>query len=160
MNEIINAFNDLEIPLRVAGKGPLKEELASKSNEYIEVLGYISEETKRNLLSNCKGLIHNTIAEPFDVVMVEALASGAPILSVNAGNSPNLVEEGKTGVLFQRENGGITYQRPQSSAPIIEAVRRAESISWDHPYIQRSGRQYDESEVLDDWNRLFNNIRG
>lgn len=157
--EIIEAFNILDLPLRVAGKGPLKQELISRSNDNIKIIGYISEERKRNLLSNCKGLIHNTIAEPFGVVLVEALRSGAPVIGADTGNTPNIIETNKTGVLFTRENGGKTYQRPQSAEPIIKAVKKADTINWNHNYISSSVEKYGSERLINKWADLLESVQ-
>jgi glycosyltransferase involved in cell wall biosynthesis len=160
VREIVKAFNELELPLRVAGQGGLQSELNEVANDNVEILGYVSERKKRELLCNCKGLIHNTIAEPFGIVLAEALASGTPIVGSDSGNVPNIVEYGKTGVLFSREHGGETYQKPVSHTPIINAVREAESIEWDNEYIHECSKKYDQSKILEQWENLLNRIGG
>jgi glycosyltransferase involved in cell wall biosynthesis len=156
VREIVTAFNELDLPLRVAGRGPLQAELTSQANDNVEILGYISEEKKRSLLSHCRGVINNTISEPFGIVTVEALASGSPVIGSNTGNNPHLITDNETGVLFSYENGGETYQRPDSAAPLINAIKRAESISWDHDHIQSVANRYDKATVLDQWDQLLN----
>jgi len=158
INQIIGAFNELELPLRIAGRGPVKSELEDRAKDNIDLLGYVSEQKKRELLSNCKGFIHNTMGEPFGVVLVEALASGAPIIGVEAGNIPYLVKENETGVLFQRENNGTTFQRPQSTAPLINALQKAESIDWDYDHICTEAEKYDKNNIFEKWGQLLDGL--
>lgn len=155
VRQIVTAFNELGLPLRVAGKGPLQEDLTALAADNVEMLGYVSETEKRELLANCRGVINNTIAEPFGIVTVEALASGAPVIGADVGNNPHLITDGETGILFPREHGGETYQRPESPAPLVEAVERAETIDWDHEHIRSTAGPYDRSTILDDWEQLL-----
>jgi glycosyltransferase involved in cell wall biosynthesis len=40
-------------------------------------------------------------AEPFGLVMVEALACGTPVIAFNRGSAPEIVDDGETGFLVQ-----------------------------------------------------------
>jgi glycosyltransferase involved in cell wall biosynthesis len=69
-------------------------------NEDIRYLGEVPHEEKVRLLGGARGLL-NPIqwAEPFGLVMVEALACGTPVLAFPEGAAPEIVEDGKTGFL-------------------------------------------------------------
>jgi glycosyltransferase involved in cell wall biosynthesis len=69
-------------------------------NENIRYLGEVPHEEKLRLLAGARGLL-NPIrwAEPFGLVMVEALACGTPVLAFPEGAAPEIVEDGKTGFL-------------------------------------------------------------
>ncbi|TCD48454.1 glycosyltransferase family 4 protein [Chlorobium sp. N1] len=66
----------------------------------IEYLGEVDERQKRELLKNARALL-NTIdwPEPFGLVMIEALASGTPVIVRACGSSPEIITEGETGFL-------------------------------------------------------------
>ena len=96
------------------------------------------------------------MAEPFGIVLVEALAAGAPIIGSETGNIPYLVEENETGILFSSEDRGDTFGRPQSIDPIIDAVKEAESIDWDHDRICKSAERYDKENIVSEWEVLLN----
>lgn len=49
--------------------------------------------------------------EHFGITTVEAMAAGAVPLIVNAGGSKEIVENGKTGFLWEKENELITYSK-------------------------------------------------
>ncbi len=42
---------------------------------------------------------HTTRSETLGFVVLEALASGVPVVAANAGGVPDLIDEGKTGFL-------------------------------------------------------------
>jgi glycosyltransferase involved in cell wall biosynthesis len=64
----------------------------------VEFVGEADNHTKLALLANAKALL-NPIRwpEPFGLVMIEALASGTPVVALKAGAAPEIVEDGVTG---------------------------------------------------------------
>jgi len=158
IENIVEAFNKVDHRLIVAGKGPLKSQLKEMAGSKIEIVGYVSEERKRKLFAKARGFIQNTLAEPFGITTVEALASGTPVIAANVGNNPNLVEHGKTGVLFDREDGLTDFDRPQSVRPLLNAVKKAEEIGWRSETICNSVERYDTSRVRESWQSLLNRV--
>jgi glycosyltransferase involved in cell wall biosynthesis len=100
--EIIQAFDGLDAQLLVAGDGPEADRLEELAGDNVEILGYVSEEHKRQLLSSAKSFVFNAQAEDFGIAPVEALASGTPILGVREGMTQHQVVENKNGLLFDR----------------------------------------------------------
>jgi len=47
-------------------------------------------------------LVVNSIVEPFGLVVLEAMASGTPVLAAVSGGIPELIEHGRTGWLFSQ----------------------------------------------------------
>ena len=43
-------------------------------------------------------------AETFGMVTIEAMASGLPVIATNSGGTPEIIEDNKTGLLFEPEN--------------------------------------------------------
>lgn len=152
--EIIRAFNELPHRLVVAGSGRLESEAKSTAGENVDVVGYVGEERKRELFATCSGFVQNTVAEPFGITTVEALASGAPVVAVNDGNNPTLIDDGVNGILFDRPDGGW-YQSEPSEAEIRDAVARAELIDWDRQRIRESTAPYDSSVCREEWQRVL-----
>jgi glycosyltransferase involved in cell wall biosynthesis len=73
-------------------------------NKDIQYLGEVPHEEKLSLLGGARALL-NPIrwAEPFGLVMIEALACGTPVLAFPEGAAPEIVEDGKTGFLCHDE---------------------------------------------------------
>jgi glycosyltransferase involved in cell wall biosynthesis len=129
----VDAFNELGLPLKVAGTG---EELAvqqprSKSN--IEYLGRVSDEELPGLLAGAKGFIFPA-EEDFGIAPVEAMAAGRPVIAYGVGGATETVVEGKTGIFFHE----------QSPAALVEAVKRFETMKWDHKAIRRQAEKFSE----------------
>ncbi len=88
--------------LVVAGRGPLKKELLAKSAELglaqrVSFLG--RRDDVPELMAASDALILSSRWEGLPGVVLEAMASELPVVATNAGGTPELVVEGKTGFL-------------------------------------------------------------
>jgi spore coat protein SA len=112
MPEIIKA--DPSIVLFIAGStlSPTSSNL-----EYVEELEKLAEKVKEHVTFT-KFIPHNEIhkwfqmadllvvpsaAEPFGLINVEAMAVGTPVLATHSGGIPEIIDDGKTGILIQPE---------------------------------------------------------
>ena len=75
-----------------------KEIKPQLDGEKIVYLGEVSNEQKNDLLRTSEALLFPIQwHEPFGLVMVEAMATGTPVIASNIGSVPEIVEDGKTG---------------------------------------------------------------
>jgi glycosyltransferase involved in cell wall biosynthesis len=66
----------------------------------IEFLGELNETDKRQFLADAVALLFPICwPEPFGMVLVEAMATGTPVLALAAGAVPEVVDEGVTGYI-------------------------------------------------------------
>lgn len=98
----IQAFNKLNIPLKIFGEGPDELRLKKMAKQNIEFLGRISEKDKTRLMSKCQAFIHPQ-EEDFGITAVEAMASGRPVIAYNRGGARETVLQGWTGILFNEQ---------------------------------------------------------
>ncbi len=82
-----------------------REQVEPLLGDGIEYIGEVSNGAKQELLAGAKALL-NPIRwpEPFGLVMIEALASGTPVLSYEEGAAPEIVEHGVTGFICRDED--------------------------------------------------------
>jgi glycosyltransferase involved in cell wall biosynthesis len=74
----------------------------------IEYIGEISDKEKSAFLSGAIALlVPIDWPEPFGLVMIEAMACGAPVIAYNRGSVPEVVEDGVTGFIVEDEIGAI-----------------------------------------------------
>jgi glycosyltransferase involved in cell wall biosynthesis len=99
----IQAFNKMNIPLKIIGIGEEEKKLKKLAKSNIEFLGAVSEEEKRELLSQCLGLIHPQ-EEDYGLTPIEAMASGRPVIAYDAGGARETVINDKTGKLFSEQS--------------------------------------------------------
>ena len=73
----------------------------------IEFIGE-NEHQKAAFLGQASGLLFPIDwPEPFGLVMIEAMACGTPVLAFNRGSVPEIIEDGKTGIVVQSKDEAI-----------------------------------------------------
>ncbi|HEY9771529.1 MAG TPA: glycosyltransferase [Coleofasciculaceae cyanobacterium] len=117
---IIEAFNQLQLPLWIIGDGPERKQLEAQANDNIQFLGYVSDRRRRELMAKAKTVVVAAL-EDYGLVPVEANASGTPVISYGAGGVLDTQIPGKTGVFF----------KSQTADALIQAILAAEKIQWD-----------------------------
>lgn len=98
-----------ELPLKIAGTGPLELDLRQSIDEpgmdHIKLIGYIAGETKRHLIAEALcTVVPSEWYENFPLSVVESLALGTPVIASRIGGLPELIEDGHTGLLFPAGN--------------------------------------------------------
>lgn len=102
---VMQAFYKLGIPLKIIGVGSEKqdkERVKKFIKPNIELLGYVSEEEKIRYLSRCQALVHPQ-EEDFGITVIEAMASGRPVIAYKSGGALETVIEGVTGKFFNEQ---------------------------------------------------------
>jgi phosphatidylinositol alpha-mannosyltransferase len=97
-----------DVRLLVAGPGDVEEfqkELAPEIRERVTFLGLVSEEDKaRAFVSADIYVAPNTGGESFGIVLLEAMASGTPVLSSDLEAFRRVCDEGRAGASFVNED--------------------------------------------------------
>lgn len=91
------------VPLKIVGDGPLSAEVLSraKSRPGVEWLGRRGLPEVYELMGDATVLIiPSELYETFGRVVIEAYAKGTPVIAANIGAVAELVEDGRTGLLF------------------------------------------------------------
>jgi glycosyltransferase involved in cell wall biosynthesis len=99
---MIEAFNQLKLPLVVIGDGAMLPELRKKAKANVQLLGRQSSEVIREHYARCRAVVFPGV-EDFGIVPVEAMASGRPVIAYGAGGAMETVVDGVTGMLFQEQ---------------------------------------------------------
>jgi glycosyltransferase involved in cell wall biosynthesis len=104
---LIHAFEQLpQVPLKILGTGPLEQELKDyvrqKGIANIEFLGFKSGDEKWQLLRKSLCLVvPSEWYENFPVTVLEAYMAAKPVVASRMGGLPYIVDEGKSGLLFE-----------------------------------------------------------
>jgi glycosyltransferase involved in cell wall biosynthesis len=94
------------IPLRVIGSGPL-ETLAAESPPNIEWLGWQPRDRVLAAMKDASFLVFPTECyEGFPIVLLEAMATGLPVIASGHGSLPEIVRDGTSGVLVPSGDPG------------------------------------------------------
>jgi glycosyltransferase involved in cell wall biosynthesis len=120
---IVTAFNKLGISIKIFGDGPLKEKLMKNAKNNVEFLGWVNHDTLQKLYAGARAFI-NPQEEDFGITMVEALASGRPIIAFKGGGALEIVQEGVNGAFFEEQTwealaDTVVRFKPQNFNPQI-----------------------------------------
>lgn len=105
---VIKVFSNLPEKLILAGDGPDLKRLKKNATNNIEFTGYLSDEEVVKYLSEARALIYPS-EEDFGITMVEALASGTPVIAFARGGATEIVSDlsssdRPTGILFEKQS--------------------------------------------------------
>jgi glycosyltransferase involved in cell wall biosynthesis len=94
-------------------------------DETIQYVGLIKGNDRKSFLNNAKALIIPSIFdEPFGMVMIEALASGTPLIGLNSGSIPEIID-GKNGIIVKKATSNdITAERLAKAIGNIDQIDR------------------------------------
>jgi len=129
---LVETFNKLEKPLKIAGTGPELERLKKMAGPTVEVLGYVDEKELIELYANCRAFLFPQI-EDAGIVPLEAMACGRPVIALSRGGSLDTMIDGKTGVLFDSQTVGS----------LSKAIERFEGMKFDPKFIRKHAEQFD-----------------
>jgi glycosyltransferase involved in cell wall biosynthesis len=108
---IVDAFNQLGLPLLIIGEGPDLSMLESKARSNIQFLGWRSNEEVATYMSQAKAFVYAAY-EDFGIAPVEAQACGTPVIAYGKGGTSETVKDfriwgdGGTGILFEQQELG------------------------------------------------------
>src|SRR3990167_4578323 len=113
--------------LKIVGTGPDEVRLKKLTTDLgqltidnqIEFFGKVTREELRKFYQNCQALIV-TGQEDFGIAAVEAGACGVPVIAYQASGVSEIIENGKTGILFPS----------QSPMSIQDAINRQTKVKW------------------------------
>lgn len=107
LNALLNAWQKLDIPLRIAGDGPLKNMIKDYCCRYICFLGLLTPDRVSEEMDNAFFLVMpSEWYETFGMVLIEAFSHGLPVVASRLGSMEEIVEDGETGILFEAGNVG------------------------------------------------------
>lgn len=130
--------------LVIAGRGHSVERIrelavANGVADHIEVVGAVSDEERLRLLGGAMAVVMPSRFEGWGLVAVEAMATGAPIVTSDAGSLPEIMDGGRAGAMVPAEDAGAlaaAIERVATDADhrteLSRAARnRAAHFSWD-----------------------------
>jgi glycosyltransferase involved in cell wall biosynthesis len=127
----------LGLPLRIIGAGPL-ETMADGGPPNVEWLGWQPREHVLAAMKDASFLVFPTECyEGLPMVLLEAMATGLPVLASRQGSLPELLENGKCGMLVPSSEPaqwtaalGWAINHPEALAGIGREARRSFERSY------------------------------
>jgi glycosyltransferase involved in cell wall biosynthesis len=129
----------LGFELIIAGRGPLEPDVqqAAAADERIKFVGYVTGDAKDALLASADYLVLPSLwYENAPVVVIEAAAYGLGVIGSRIGGIPELVREGRTGLLFEpgnaKELAGALRRLLGEDAALPELADEARILAEEH----------------------------
>ena len=127
----IAAFNELGLPLVVAGSGRAEASLRRQAGPNVTFVGRVGDDDLPRLMAAARALVFPG-EEDFGIVPVEAMAAGTPVVGLGRGGVVDSVIDGVSGVL---------YHEPTAVA-LAAAVRRFLASDWDPVVVSATVRRF------------------
>ena len=130
-------FAGAEVELWIGGDGEEKERLEQQTskagvNGRIRFLGQLDREQMRSTMQRCDAFVLPSFYETFGVVLIEALATGKPVIATRCGGPESIVNE-KNGFLVDPANadalGGAMRQMIETRDRFHKETIRADCIA-------------------------------
>lgn len=112
---LLDAWKSLaHVSLRIAGDGPLREQLLARLPPNVTYLGRLDADAiKQEMAKAAMLVVPSTWYEGLPMTIVEAYAEGLPVIASRLGSLAEIVVDGKTGFHFE----------PSSPADLAKAVQ-------------------------------------
>lgn len=122
---VIDACNNLGLPLTVIGKGPQHKHLVAMAGPTITFVKHASDTELPEYFAKAQAFIFPAF-DDFGIVPVEAMAAGTPVIAYRAGGALDYVQEGQTGLFFDKQN----------VPSLLKALRSFKEIKFHHDAIR------------------------
>ncbi len=140
------------IHLVVAGTGPREAELRAAAPPGVSFVGLLDRRSRLpDLYANCDAFVFASVTETLGLVVLEAMASGLPVIAVPEGGVSDHLRDGRNGLACREGDvqgmalamGRIATEWGLSRRLARGARHSVEDLSWDKE-IERLDRSYRE----------------
>jgi len=141
---------DPDAKLFIIGDGPMKPYLMQlikrlSLEKNVSLLGVVDEETKLDFLSRAQALIHLGYPEGFGIAILEALASGVPVIAYDVPPINEIIRNSITGVLVEKDN----------LIKLAEAIININQFDFNSEILKNVAKKYDISIIARQFDTLY-----
>ena len=143
-----------ELRLDVVGRGNLAEAMARhiEQNEItgIRLLGRVSDEELKRLFNEADVFINTSRVDNQPVSVLEAMSSGVPVVSTDAGGIPDIIDSGVNGMLSKEGDADAmvaSFRRLTNDTELYAAVSRRGMASVEE--------RFGVPVILRHWNEVY-----
>ena len=140
----------------VAGEGPLRGELEAEVarlglQEQVTLLGLRPDVPA--LMCAADAFVLTSSSEGMSNTILEAMASGRPVVATRVGGNPELVQEGITGMLVDPSNPAELFVALRTLAEEPTRVRR-----MGHAGRQRVEREFSRERMISNYTQMYETV--
>jgi glycosyltransferase involved in cell wall biosynthesis len=154
--EMAHILDTRKVPfeLHLLGDGPNRERIQQQINSYSlndNVMLHGNVHNVEDYLWKSDMYVHSATYEPFGLVLVEAMAAGLPVVTMDGKGNRDLIEEGKNGYMIFEDD-------PERFADtVMRLYNDPEKYKKISAYAQQYAEQFDIRKYMDSLIRLYKN---
>ena len=144
--ELLQAFSKIldtfqNVKLIYIGQGPMLNQLLASVvdqnvQDSVEIIGQLDHKYVPVYIKAASLVVLPSYYEGVPNVLLESMACGKPVVATEVGGIPEIIVEGKTGLLCQ----------PRDIESLKKSLEKCLSLSWDNEFIKQHARQFDWHE--------------
>jgi glycosyltransferase involved in cell wall biosynthesis len=139
---LVEAAIKANISLKIVGTGPLMEQYKNSSFDNISFLGYKQGKELWDLVTNASFIVVPSVwYENNPLTIVEAYSFGKPVIGSKIGGIPEIIDETKTGYLFEMGNH-------EELAIILEKAKNISDLKYNE--MSKNARQFAQTHFNPD----------
>lgn len=141
---VIDAFNELKLPLIIIGDGKQKRQLQKRAGDTISFVDHsLTDKQLATYYQNSKALVFAG-EEDFGIVSLEAQACGTPVIAYNACGYSETVRDGVTGILYN----------DQTKQSLMEAIEKFQHMTFDIMKLRKHAQRFSSETFLSTMSRF------
>lgn len=163
MQDVLKEHEDVR--LKIVGSGPLESKLKKLIYELdlgdeVEIVKNVSDEELLMIYNSADLFVLPSITdsegntEGLGLVLLEAMACGLPVIGSDVGGIPDIIEEGKTGLLVSEKD---VIGLSKSIIYVIEHVYLRKKLSQNVFF--NVGEKFSWKHIAKSYNRIYNKIQ-
>jgi glycosyltransferase involved in cell wall biosynthesis len=143
-HEIYKRYHE-NVALIVTGDGPYLEKCKKLFPDNTIFTGFLKGKELSEIYASCDIFVCPSSTETFGNVILEAMASGLPVIGADAGGVGELISHGETGLKFQERN---SKELEKCMVELIDDVDLRD-------YLKGNGREFASNRS---WKKIFNGL--
>lgn len=143
---VVKACSDLNLPLKVAGSGPLLDELKKIAGGSVEFLGQVTNSEREKLYAGAQALIVASEDEDFGITAIEAQAAGTPVIALREGGYLETVLEGKTGEFFESAGSSPQFFNPETVENLKRVLEKFDPQKYKEEDCRKQAEKFSKEE--------------
>jgi glycosyltransferase involved in cell wall biosynthesis len=144
--------NNINVRMSLLGNGPQIQCVRNKIiqlhlNQFVDIPGNVSN--VEDYLSQSDIYLHSAKREAFGLTIIEAMASGLPVITLNGGGNADIIENGKNGFLINEQNPRLFADK------VLEIWKNKELYLQMSQYAQQYAKKFDIKEYVEKLLELY-----
>ncbi len=144
---VIEAFNELGLPLVIVGTGKEEERLKRIAKDNVKFVGFVSEEELVDFYQRARALVFPQ-EEDFGLTAVEAQSFGTPVIAYKAGGVMDTVIDGITGIFFEEQN----------KKSLMLAIKRFDKMKFKSKVLKENVKRFSKNKFKKSFFAIVKNL--